>query len=350
MNLQVYRDKAQRRRWIVVSSSDALDRDKEIIPVEALKADAERAKQTGEYGPLLWWHVKGLELGTCDFNEMAGNKLVESGTFKSEAIADFVEKNADQLGVSIGFVHSPNDPGPDGVFKAIRRTERSLLPAQRASNPDARVLAVKGKGPNVTVRDVKQTHKWGPFVEMMFGGDEKAAEDYLAQFGAEAGKSAGTDSEKGYVNPEATQRIQTAVMNIKQQMAEMSHQLADAEDNAPYFGAANRDAGRLITNALFSAAVKAQGAAGVAPRWQMASSAVYAAHAAAAEFRNAVENADSERNRAMGKEAGKSRDGGEQWDNDGWGDGVDPATVMKQPPAGKFGDHDPISALMGGKE
>ena len=42
-------------------------------------------------GPLNWetWRAKGgVILGDCDFNMMAGRILVESGTFRDEAIAE----------------------------------------------------------------------------------------------------------------------------------------------------------------------------------------------------------------------------------------------------------------------
>jgi hypothetical protein len=93
-----------------------------------------RSRTTGTYGPLRWWHTPGLDLGDCDFNAMHGRVLIESGTFRSPAIAQKVAQAAPGLEISLGFVHLPNEPDADGVFHHIRRFERSLVPRGKASN------------------------------------------------------------------------------------------------------------------------------------------------------------------------------------------------------------------------
>ncbi len=131
---QVFKDASGRSRWVSFSSTAFQDRDKEIVSTKALEADCDRADQDGQYGPLRYWHTPGIDFGDCDFNAMHGRVLIESGTFRSERIARKIAAVADQMEISIGFVHSPDDPDSDGVFHHIRRFERSLVPRGRASN------------------------------------------------------------------------------------------------------------------------------------------------------------------------------------------------------------------------
>lgn len=121
-------------RWVAVSSSAYRDRDGEIVSTKALEDDVARADADGNYGPLRWWHVKGLDIGTCDYNAMHGRLLVESGTFNDERVAKAIKEHAPELAVSIGFNHSQHEPDADGVFHTIRRFERSFLPRNRESN------------------------------------------------------------------------------------------------------------------------------------------------------------------------------------------------------------------------
>lgn len=123
-----------RYRWILVSSNAFIDRDGEIVSQKALEKDVEYADSVKEYGPLLWWHVPQLVLGECDYNAMHGKMLIESGTFHNDRVADRVKESADNLRVSIRFLHPQNEPDAEGVFSNIRRIERSLLPAGAESN------------------------------------------------------------------------------------------------------------------------------------------------------------------------------------------------------------------------
>ncbi len=131
---RVFKDASGRYRWVAQSSSAFQDRDREIVSTKALADDCAFADQTGNYGPLRWWHAPGLDLGACDFNAMHGRVLIESGTFKSEAIALKVAANAPELEISLGFLHLPTEPDANGVFHHIRRFERSLVPRGKASN------------------------------------------------------------------------------------------------------------------------------------------------------------------------------------------------------------------------
>lgn len=140
--LSVYKESGE-WRWVLRSSTAYRDRDGEIVSIKALQDDCDRADSDGNYGPLRWWHVPGLDIGDCDFNMVYGKTLVESGTFRSPEIAHAVAKEAKRLHVSIGFNHPRNQPDENGVFSKIKRFERSLLPMGRASNPFTAVPAVR---------------------------------------------------------------------------------------------------------------------------------------------------------------------------------------------------------------
>lgn len=143
-SLKVYKDAAGAWRWVAISSNSYLDRDGEIVSQKALEDDVARADAEGDYGPLLFWHDPALVLGDTDFNAMTGRMLVESGTFKSAAVAERVAQAQAAHGMSIGFRHPRSEPGADGVFKNIRRFERSLLPLEFASNPYTAFSVKKG--------------------------------------------------------------------------------------------------------------------------------------------------------------------------------------------------------------
>jgi hypothetical protein len=137
----VFKDQRGRWRWVTFSSTAYRDRDDEIVSTKALADDVARADTDGDYGPLRWWHMPGVDIGDCDFNAVtaSGRVLVESGTFRDERIGERIKAAAPKLQVSIGFSHAPTEL-VDGVFHHIRRLERSLLPAGRASNPYTRLL------------------------------------------------------------------------------------------------------------------------------------------------------------------------------------------------------------------
>ncbi len=138
--LFVYKESDGRYRWVAFSSNAYRDRDEEIVSIKALMDDVQRADKDGNYGPLRWWHVPGVDIGTCDFNMMNGRILIESGTFKNAAIARTVKEYADKLELSLGFTHPPDEPDASGVFHRIRRFERSLCPAGRVSNRFTRLI------------------------------------------------------------------------------------------------------------------------------------------------------------------------------------------------------------------
>lgn len=123
-------------RWVAISSTAYLDRDKEIVSTKALKQAVERAEATGEYGPLRFWHVPGIDIGTTDYQALSndGKFLVESGVITDEAIAQSLMKRGKGWQVSIGFEHPRLEP-VNGVFENIKIFERSITPPGRAANP-----------------------------------------------------------------------------------------------------------------------------------------------------------------------------------------------------------------------
>ena len=133
-SFKVFKDARGQWRWVAQSSTAYQDRDREIVSTKALADDVLRADADGLYGPLRWWHTPGLDLGDTDFNAMHGRVLIESGTFRSEAIAHKVARAAAGLEISLGFLHAPSEPDAHGVFHHIRRFERSLVPRGKASN------------------------------------------------------------------------------------------------------------------------------------------------------------------------------------------------------------------------
>lgn len=158
----VFKDASGAWRWIARTTTAFEDRDQEVISTKALEADAARADADGLYGPLRWWHMgrpsplstkapwgAGVDLGWCDFNAVCGRTLIESGTFKSRAIAQAVAAKADELELSPGFFHAAGEPDASGVFHHIRRFERSLVPkwAGRASNPYTGLVVEKAMDP-----------------------------------------------------------------------------------------------------------------------------------------------------------------------------------------------------------
>jgi hypothetical protein len=142
-SLVVYKDKnTGQDRWIITSSNGFRDRDGEIVATKALNDDVARSDETGDYGPLRWWHLDDppLDLGNCDFRMVHGHTLVESGTFKNHAIARTIKAAAPKLGVSLGFNHPEDEPDSHGVYNTISTFERSLLPSNRAANALTGVL------------------------------------------------------------------------------------------------------------------------------------------------------------------------------------------------------------------
>lgn len=145
----VFKDASGHYRWILRTTTAYRDRDREILSLKSLEADAERMTATGQYGPLRYWHVgspdpfhpaapwgPGIDLGMCDYSVVIGRTAIESGTFFDGAIGVALSATAKDYEGSPGFFHPAGEPDAEGVFWNTRRFERSLVPVRfaRASN------------------------------------------------------------------------------------------------------------------------------------------------------------------------------------------------------------------------
>lgn len=157
----VYKDASGADRWLSVSSTAYRDRDQEIVSTKALNGAVMLADASGYRGPLRFWHVPGVELGDCDYQATAqdGRFLIESGTFRSPAIAAAVKSHADDYQMSIGFTHPPDEPDAHGVFANIAIFERSLVPRGRASNPLTQFALVRKETRMLTAEKQEQLTK-----------------------------------------------------------------------------------------------------------------------------------------------------------------------------------------------
>jgi len=161
VSFTVYKDASGIDRWLSVSSTAYRDRDKEIVSTKALSGAVALADASGYRGPLRFWHVPGVELGDCDYQATAqdGRFLIESGTFRSPALAAAVKAHADEYQMSIGFTHPPDEPDRNGVFTNIAIFERSLVPRGRASNPLTQFALVTKESRMLTAEKQEQLTK-----------------------------------------------------------------------------------------------------------------------------------------------------------------------------------------------
>ena len=179
-----------RYRWVIFSSNAFQDRIGEIVSTKALEGDVDLTDKSGEYGPLRWWHCgefeftdakdyttyksgPGVDIGDCDFRMVQGRMLIESGTFRSEAIAEAIAPVASKLQASIRFSHPRDQPDAEGVFTNIKSLERSLLPKGKACNRFTKLLVEKEKD-MTTVKEKVQA-----FVALL--KDPTLVESILAQ-------------------------------------------------------------------------------------------------------------------------------------------------------------------------
>lgn len=131
----VFKDAKGQDRWVAISSNAYEDRSGEVVTLKALQEDVDRADADGDYGPLRIWHMKGLDIGDCDFNVVVGRSLIESGLYRHPMYARACEKAASRLQLSLGFFPSPGEPDEDRLYHRIWRRERSILPIGKADNP-----------------------------------------------------------------------------------------------------------------------------------------------------------------------------------------------------------------------
>ena len=173
VGLTVFKNAEGQWRWALLSSNAFEDRDGEVISQKALEEDVARADADGDYGPLRWWHVPGLDIGTCDFNAMEGRILVEAGSFVNEQLGESIAAKAIDLSGSIGFFHPDTEPDEEGVYHSIRRFERSLLPKEAASNPFVQ-LVVEQEGTPMKKEKIEEFKK-----KLGLGADGKLVESVV---------------------------------------------------------------------------------------------------------------------------------------------------------------------------
>jgi hypothetical protein len=172
-------------RWLAVTTNAYKDGDGEIVATAALEADAERMSETGDYGPLRWWHMgkvdyprpldwtsakagRGIDIGTTDYATVIGRMRIEGGTIQKE-FADAVMQHPQDYALSIGFAHPIGEP-VNGVFNQIRTFERSLLPRGRAANPFTSIQVLK------ETDMASMQEKLKSLADRFFGGDMEKAQ------------------------------------------------------------------------------------------------------------------------------------------------------------------------------
>lgn len=127
--------------WIARSSTAYRDKDGEIVSIAALQEDTDYLQQQGNYGPLRWWHVGGvnkrtlkadfgIDIGDCHGAAVVGKTLIEWGTLRKAEYAALIKADDE---ISIGFIPLVAKDRHN-VYTSIRRFERSVCPAGKARN------------------------------------------------------------------------------------------------------------------------------------------------------------------------------------------------------------------------
>jgi len=135
--MMVYKSRDGKYRWVAISATAYRDRDKEIISTKALRDAVEKSAQTGNYGPLRFWHMPGVNIGTTDFQAVSDNGrfLVESGIITDDEVGEALATKGKGWQMSIGFLHKRREPDRDGVYHNIQIFERSITPPGMSANP-----------------------------------------------------------------------------------------------------------------------------------------------------------------------------------------------------------------------
>jgi len=203
VGLTVFKNAEGQWRWAMLSSNAFEDRDGEVISQKALEEDVARADADGDYGPLRWWHVPGLDIGTCDFNAMEGRILVEAGGFVNEQLGEIIAAKANDLSGSISFFHPDTEPDEEGVYHSIRRFERSLLPKEAASNPFVQLVVEQEETPMKKAKIEEFKKKLG------LGADGKLVESVIdmAEKAEATAIDQGVRTKEAEVAPEVTPEV-----------------------------------------------------------------------------------------------------------------------------------------------
>lgn len=163
----VFKDVDGVDRWVSFSTNAFEDREKEIVSTKAIEKNISEADETGDYGTLRLFHIKGTDIGRCDFQALEGRFLIESGVFDDTRLANKAKEyfltTDEPLGVSIGFMH-PISALIDGVYSEVKIFERSVCPQGDAANPWTTFMAIQ-KGATMDARK-------SAWLEKMLGPDD----------------------------------------------------------------------------------------------------------------------------------------------------------------------------------
>lgn len=233
--LAIFKDaQTGKYRWMSFSSSAFRDRDREIVSTKALTDDVARADSDGHYGPLRFWHEPGIDIGYTDFNAMEGRVLVESGGFNDERIGEALKEYQDELGLSIGFTHPADQPDASGTYHNIRRFERSIVPADKASNLLTQFI-VKNTGDVMDATKKTLLEKLiGPDLAAKFIGQAKETEKAAEEAGMKFKGTADSGTLTGSISS-------TNVLTVKAE-----------DEEKPADNAVTMDAVKALINKAFS--------------------------------------------------------------------------------------------------
>lgn len=208
-------------RWVAVTSNAYRDRDGEIVSSEALKKAVAYGDATGERGPLRFWHVPGLDIGTTDYQATTDNGrfLVESGIITNPEMASALQEKGGNWQMSIGFNHPAAQPDAEGVFKDISIFERSITPPNKAANPFTS-FSVQG-GQKMLTKE-----KLAALKELL--GDSPELTNMLAKVAKtdKAAQDAGIAFKEGKVTDENKH-----IADLEQRLAQMQQQLFDLQQS-----------------------------------------------------------------------------------------------------------------------
>jgi len=206
-------------RWLAVTSTAYRDRDGEIVSSEALKKAVAYGDATQERGPLRFWHVPGLDIGTTDFQATTDNGrfLVESGIITNPVMAKALQEKAGNWQMSIGFNHPKNQPDENGVFKDISIFERSITPPNKAANPFTS-FSVQG-GQKMLTKE-----KLAALKGLMGDADLK---DFLSRI-TQSDKSA-QDAGIAFKENQVNQEQEMHIAALEQRLYEMQQQLFELQ-------------------------------------------------------------------------------------------------------------------------
>lgn len=170
--------------WTGHPSTNARDRDGEIVSAKALRADVDDASPRHDPAPLRYGHLGVRIGGEPDWRGVVKGVLVEAGKFDdtplAKAVARYIMAHPDGFdgsgwGMSIGFRGVPD---AEGVFHEVRIHERSVLPLSRAANPYTSFAAG-----GTTMRDLDKA-ALSELNKILDGGDDDAVQALKAQIAA----------------------------------------------------------------------------------------------------------------------------------------------------------------------